>query len=153
MTGSLNNRDGRVQEISQITQGLKAIAKELKIPVIALSQLSRMVEERTSKRPLLSDLRESGAIEQDADIVSFIYRPEYYGMENWDDDMQTPSQGQGELIIAKHRNGALGNVRLKFTAELGKFEDIDGYDSPFQFQSKLNKSDQEKIDDRDDTPF
>ena len=106
-----------------------------------------------SKRPILSDLRESGAIEQDADIVSFIYRPEYYGMENWDDELQTPSQGQGELIIAKHRNGALGNVRLKFTAELGKFEDIDGYDSPFQFQSKLNKTDQEKLDDKDDTPF
>ena len=152
--GSSTKTGNREQEISIISRNLKALAKELNVPVIALSQLSRAVETRSgSKRPILSDLRESGAIEQDADIVSFIYRPEYYGMENWDDDMQTPSQGQGELIIAKHRNGALGNVRLKFTAELGKFEDIDGYDSPFQFQSKLNKSDQEKIDDRDDTPF
>jgi len=152
--GSSTKTGNREQEISIISRNLKALAKELNVPVIALSQLSRAVETRSgSKRPILSDLRESGAIEQDADIVSFIYRPEYYGMENWDDDMQTPSQGQGELIIAKHRNGALGNVRLKFTAELGKFEDIDGYDSPFQFQSKLNKSDQEKIDDKDETPF
>ena len=152
--GSSTKTGNREQEISIISRNLKALAKELNVPVIALSQLSRAVETRSgSKRPILSDLRESGAIEQDADIVSFMYRPEYYGMENWDDDMQTPSQGQGELIIAKHRNGALGNVRLKFTAELGKFEDVDGYDSPFQFQSKLNKSDQEKIDDKDDTPF
>ena len=152
--GSSTKTGNREQEISIISRNLKALAKELNVPVIALSQLSRAVETRSgSKRPILSDLRESGAIEQDADIVSFIYRPEYYGMENWDDELQTPSQGQGELIIAKHRNGALGNVRLKFTAELGKFEDVDGYDSPFQFQSKLNKSDQEKIDDKDDTPF
>ena len=152
--GSSTKTGNREQEISIISRNLKALAKELNVPVIALSQLSRAVETRSgSKRPILSDLRESGAIEQDADIVSFIYRPEYYGMENWDDELQTPSQAQGELIIAKHRNGALGNVRLKFTAELGKFEDIDGYDSPFQFQSKLNKSDQEKLDDKDDTPF
>ncbi len=152
--GSSTKTGNREQEISIISRNLKALAKELNVPVIALSQLSRAVETRSgSKRPILSDLRESGAIEQDADIVSFIYRPEYYGMENWDDELQTPSQGQGELIIAKHRNGALGNVRLKFTAELGKFEDIDGYDSPFQFQSKLNKTDQEKLDDKDDTPF
>jgi replicative DNA helicase len=74
-------------------------------------------------------------------------------MENWDDDMQTPTQGQAEFIVAKHRNGALGKIRLKFSAELGKFEDIDSYDSPFEFQSKLNKSDQEKLDDKDDMPF
>ncbi len=152
--GSSTKTGNREQEISIISRNLKALAKELNVPVIALSQLSRAVETRSgSKRPILSDLRESGAIEQDADIVSFIYRPEYYGMENWDDELQTPSLGQGELIIAKHRNGALGNVRLKFTAELGKFEDVDGYDSPFQFQSKLNKSDEEKLDDKDDTPF
>ena len=82
MTGSLNNRDGRVQEISQITQGLKAIAKELKIPVIALSQLSRQVEQRDNHKPLLSDLRESGSIEQDADVVMFVYREEYYLEKN-----------------------------------------------------------------------
>ena len=152
--GSSTKTGNREQEISIISRNLKALAKELNVPVIALSQLSRAVETRSgTKRPILSDLRESGAIEQDADIVSFIFRPEYYGMENWDDDLQTPSQGQGEFIVAKHRNGALGNIRLKFTAELGKFEDIDGYDSPFEFQSKLNKSDQEKLDDKDDTPF
>ncbi len=152
--GSSTKTGNREQEISIISRNLKALAKELNVPVIALSQLSRAVETRSgTKRPILSDLRESGAIEQDADIVSFIYRPEYYGIDNWDDELQTPSQGQGELIIAKHRNGALGNVRLRFTAELGKFEDTDGYDSPFQFQSKLNKSDQEKLDDKDDTPF
>ena len=152
--GNSTKTGNREQEISIISRNLKALAKELSIPVIALSQLSRAVELRSSsKRPILSDLRESGAIEQDADIVSFIYRPEYYGIENWDDEMQTPSEGQGELIISKHRNGALGNVRLKFIAELGKFEDIDGYDSPFQFQSKLNKSDQEKLDDKDEVPF
>ena len=152
--GNSTKTGNREQEISIISRNLKALAKELSIPVIALSQLSRAVELRSSsKRPILSDLRESGAIEQDADIVSFIYRPEYYAIENWDDEMQTPTQGQGELIISKHRNGALGNVRLKFIAELGKFEDIDGYDSPFQFQSKLNKSDQEKLDDKDEAPF
>ena len=152
--GSSTKTGNREQEISIISRNLKALAKELNVPVIALSQLSRAVETRSgTKRPILSDLRESGAIEQDADIVSFIYRPEYYGIDNWDDELQTPSQGQGELIIAKHRNGALGNVRLRFTAELGKFEDTEGYDSPFQFQSKLNKSDQEKLDDKDDTPF
>jgi len=152
--GSSTKTGNREQEISIISRNLKALAKELNVPVIALSQLSRAVETRSgTKRPILSDLRESGAIEQDADIVSFIFRPEYYGMENWDDDLQTPSQGQAEFIVAKHRNGALGNIRLKFSAELGKFEDIDGYDSPFEFQSKLNKSDQEKIDDKDDVPF
>jgi len=152
--GSSTKTGNREQEISIISRNLKALAKELNVPVIALSQLSRAVETRSgTKRPILSDLRESGAIEQDADIVSFIYRPEYYGIDNWDDELQTPSQGQGELIIAKHRNGALGNVRLRFTAELGKFEDTEGYDSPFQFQSKLNKSDQEKLDDKDETPF
>ncbi len=136
----------REQEISTISRNLKALAKELAIPVIALSQLSRAVETRTgSKRPLLSDLRESGAIEQDADIVSFIYRPEYYKIDEWDDDERTPTQGQAEFIIAKHRNGSLENVRLKFVANLGKFENLDdhhrGYDD---LPSKMN---------RDDNPF
>ena len=103
-----------------------------------LSQLSRAVETRGgSKRPLLSDLRESGAIEQDADIVSFIFRPEYYGMTEWDDDEHTPCEGQGEFIIAKHRNGGLDNIRLKFTGHLAKFSDLEeGFSS--EFQSSMN---------------
>ena len=122
-----------------ISRNLKALAKELDIPVIALSQLSRAVETRGgTKRPMLSDLRESGAIEQDADNVSFIYRPEYYNIDEWDDDERTPSQGQAEFIVAKHRNGGLDNIRLKFIGHLGKFEDLDNFDSPFEFQSKMN---------------
>lgn len=113
----------REQEIATISRSLKAIAKELNVPVIALSQLSRTVETRPNKRPQLSDLRESGAIEQDADIVSFIYRPEYYKIETWEDD--TPSAGQAELIIAKHRNGAVTDVRLSFHSSIAKFADLD----------------------------
>ena len=140
MTAGTSNKSGnREQEISTISRNLKALAKELDIPVIALSQLSRAVEARGgTKRPMLSDLRESGAIEQDADIVSFIYRPEYYNIDEWDDDERTPSQGQAEFIVAKHRNGGLDNIRLKFIGHLGKFEDLDNFDSPFEFQSKMN---------------
>ena len=137
--GSRSKIGNREQEISTISRNLKALAKELDVPVIALSQLSRAVETRGgTKRPMLSDLRESGAIEQDADIVSFIYRPEYYNIDEWDDDEHTPSEGQAELIVAKHRNGGLDNIRLKFISHLGKFEDIDNFDSPFEFQSKMN---------------
>ncbi len=159
--GSSNKAGNREQEISTISRNLKALAKELNIPVIALSQLSRAVETRGgTKRPILSDLRESGAIEQDADIVSFLYRPEYYGITEWDDDMKTPSEGQGEFIVAKHRNGALDSIKLKFVANLGKFEDIDSFDSPFEFQSKLNTdnklsdfSEPSKKDEEEDIPF
>ena len=159
--GSSNKAGNREQEISTISRNLKALAKELDIPVIALSQLSRAVETRGgTKRPILSDLRESGAIEQDADIVSFLYRPEYYGITEWDDDMKTPSEGQGEFIVAKHRNGALDSIKLKFIANLGKFEDLGGYDSPFEFQSKLNSdnklsdfSEPSNKDEKDDIPF
>ena len=140
MTAGNNNKGGgnREQEISMISRNLKALAKELEVPVIALSQLSRAVETRGgSKRPLLSDLRESGAIEQDADIVSFIFRPEYYGMTEWDDDDHTPCEGQGEFIIAKHRNGGLDNIRLKFTGHLAKFSALEeGFSS--EFQSSMN---------------
>ena len=143
MTAGASTKTGnREQEISTISRNLKALAKELNIPVIALSQLSRAVETRGgTKRPMLSDLRESGAIEQDADIVSFIYRPEYYNIDEWDDDERTPSQGQAEFIVAKHRNGGLDNIRLKFLGHLGKFEDLDSFDSPFEFQSKMNPND------------
>ncbi|QBN20162.1 replicative DNA helicase [Flavobacterium nackdongense] len=128
MTAGGNSKGGgnREQEISTISRNLKALAKELNVPVIALSQLSRAVETRgSSKRPLLSDLRESGAIEQDADIVSFLYRPEYYKIDEWDDDEQSPTAGQAEIMIAKHRNGGIDNVRLKFIGHLGKFDNLD----------------------------
>ncbi len=143
MTAGTSSKTGnREQEISTISRNLKALAKELDIPVIALSQLSRAVETRGgTKRPMLSDLRESGAIEQDADIVSFIYRPEYYNIDEWDDEERSPSQGQAEFIVAKHRNGGLDNIRLKFIGHLGKFEDLDSFDSPFEFQSKMNPED------------
>ncbi|MBG7612426.1 replicative DNA helicase [Polaribacter sp. BAL334] len=170
MTAGGNNNKGvgnREQEISTISRNLKALAKELEVPVIALSQLSRAVETRSagSKRPLLSDLRESGAIEQDADIVSFIYRPEYYGMTEWDDDERSPCEGQGEFIVAKHRNGGLDNIRLKFTGHLAKFSDLEeGVGS--KFQSSMNSNPFENISpdkriqsseafgvDEDDVPF
>jgi replicative DNA helicase len=140
MTGGGSQKGGnREQEISSISRNLKALAKELSIPVLALSQLSRAVETRGgSKRPLLSDLRESGAIEQDADIVSFIYRPEYYDIDEWDDDDQSPTKGQAEFIIAKHRNGGLDSIRLKFIGQLGKFENLDNFDSPFEINSSMN---------------
>lgn len=154
MTGGGSQKGGnREQEISTISRNLKALAKELSIPVLALSQLSRAVETRGgSKRPLLSDLRESGAIEQDADIVSFIYRPEYYDIDTWDDDSQSPTQGQAEFIISKHRNGGLDNIRLKFIGHLGKFENLDNFDSPFEINSSMNsgKSDTSNLPDPED---
>ena len=144
-----NNAGNREQEISTISRSLKGIAKELKIPVIALSQVNRGVENRSgigSKRPMLSDLRESGAIEQDADIVTFIYRPEYYKIYEWDNG--DDSRGQGELIVAKHRNGELKNVRLKFIDEFAKFSDLDYFEesqelinneSMISLSSKMNE--------------
>lgn len=143
--GGSNGKGGgnREQEISTISRNLKALAKELNVPVIALSQLSRAVETRgSSKRPLLSDLRESGAIEQDADIVSFIYRPEYYKIDEWDDEEQSPTAGQAEFIIAKHRNGGLENVRLKFIGSLGKFDNLEEYGGAYDdLPSKMNHED------------
>ncbi len=113
----------REQEISQISRSIKSIAKELDVPIIALSQLSRAVETRGGdKRPMLSDLRESGAIEQDADLVCFLYRPEYYKIL---EDENGSTLGIGEVIVAKHRNGAIDNVRLRFVAELAKFADLE----------------------------
>ena len=115
----------REQEIASISRALKGVAKELNIPVIALSQLSRGVETRGGdKRPQLSDLRESGSIEQDADIVMFLYRPEYYKITVDEDGM--PTQGLAEVVIAKHRNGSLENVKLKFIGKYTKFADFDG---------------------------
>lgn len=109
--------DNRVQELSRITRALKGMAKELNVPVIALSQLSRAVEARTNKRPLLSDLRESGSIEQDADLVMMLYRDEYYNPE-------TPDRGITELIVAKHRNGPVGTCRLLFEPQYTRFRNV-----------------------------
>ncbi|THD65883.1 replicative DNA helicase [Robertkochia marina] len=151
MTAGGSQKGGnREQEISMISRNLKALAKELNVPVIALSQLSRAVETRGgSKRPLLSDLRESGAIEQDADIVSFIYRPEYYKIEEWDDEERSPTAGQAEFIVAKHRNGGLENIRLKFLGHLGKFDNLEEFDTPFEFQSKMNSGEENPFSTKD----
>ncbi|GER60953.1 replicative DNA helicase [Patiriisocius marinus] len=137
--GGTKGGGNREQEISTISRNLKALAKELNVPVIALSQLSRAVETRGgSKRPLLSDLRESGAIEQDADIVSFIYRPEYYKIDEWDDDEHSPTEGQGEFIVAKHRNGGLDEIRLRFVGHLGKFENLESFPFTNEIASSMN---------------
>ena len=133
MRGTFNNKDGRVQEISEITQGLKAIAKELSVPVVALSQLSRAVEQRDDKKPQLSDLRESGSIEQDADVVMFVYREAYYlerkeprpatvEHAEWQAKMNEVSN-LAEIIIGKQRHGPTGNVMLEFEAMFTKFKD------------------------------
>jgi replicative DNA helicase len=119
----------REQEVSTISRSLKAIAKELNVPIIALSQLNRSVEMRAGdKRPQLSDLRESGAIEQDADMVLFIHRPEYFGI--FQDQAGNSLVGMAEIIVAKHRNGAIGDVRLQFKKELTRFCDVDDNFSP-----------------------
>ena len=133
MKGSYNNKDGRVQEISEITQGLKAIAKELSVPVVALSQLSRAVEQRDDKKPQLSDLRESGSIEQDADVVMFVYREAYY-LERKEPRPATVEHAEwqakmnevvnlAEIIISKQRHGPTGNIMLEFEAMFTKFKD------------------------------
>lgn len=110
--------ENRQQEVSEISRSLKSLARELKVPVVALSQLSRGVEQRQDKRPMMSDLRESGSIEQDADIVSFLYREDYY-------DKETENQNMIEIIIAKQRNGPTGTVTLAFAKEYNKFVNID----------------------------
>ena len=139
-TGKGGGDQNRVQEISEISRGLKTLAKELQVPVLALSQLSRQVESREDKRPQLSDLRESGSIEQDADVVMFIYREDYYlankeprdggddaksqdAYQEWQRQMQEV-YGQAELIIGKQRHGATGKVRLKFDSRITKFSDL-----------------------------
>ena len=116
MRGS-KNAQGREQEISEISRGLKALAKELNVPVVALSQLTRSLESRPDKRPVLSDLRESGAIEQDADIIMFVYRDEYYNEE-------TEDKGVAEVIISKQRSGPTGKARLRFFNEYTRFENL-----------------------------
>ena len=121
-----NKKDGRTQEVSEISRNLKALAKELHVPVIALSQLSRAVESRVSKRPMLSDLRESGSIEQDADIVMFLYREAYYTKDKegvTDEDMDEV-RDKAQVIISKNRNGDLGDVNMRFISQWTKFMDM-----------------------------
>jgi len=134
MQGSAKTSGNRVQEITEITTGLKALAKELQVPIIALSQLSRQVENRDDKRPQLSDLRESGSIEQDADVVMFVFREEYYvnnkkpreGTEEffaWEAEMNRV-HGKAEVILGKQRHGPTGTVELQFDANITRFSNL-----------------------------
>ena len=143
LSGSKKAGENRVQELTEITTGMKALAKELNVPILALSQLSRQVEARDDKRPQLSDLRESGSIEQDADVVMFVYREEYYlGRAEpkehtpehieWQEQM-SQVMGQGEVILGKQRHGPIGSVKLAFDAKRTRFGDLaqdDRYPDP-----------------------
>ena len=150
-----DNRNGnREQEIGNLSRGLKALAKELNIPIIALSQLSREVEKRAVKRPMLSDLRESGSIEQDADAVIFLYRPEYYGIT--EDEQGASTNAVCEAIFAKHRNGACGTVMLGFKDESASFFNLDepqvqhsSYQTPTDFTIPASA----RPDTTEDLPF
>ncbi|MCB0733484.1 MAG: replicative DNA helicase [Flavobacteriales bacterium] len=157
MRGDDGGKSGnREQEISYISRSLKSLAKELDIPVIALAQLSRAVESRPDKIPILSDLRESGSIEQDADLVGFLYRPEYYDITV--DAEGNDLTGIGEFIIAKHRHGKTGKARIAFKSKFAKFEDLQYHedgdfggepDSSITFGSKLNDMNLPPMDDED----
>jgi replicative DNA helicase len=156
MTAGADGRGSREQEVSTISRNLKAIAKEVDVPIIALSQLNRSVESRDGKRPQLSDLRESGAIEQDADMVIFIHRPEYYGIT--EDEGGNSLIGMAEIIIAKHRNGAVGDVHLAFKSHLARFsdpdeeslgtmpEDLGNGQVGARFSSKMNEDDDDPFE-------
>jgi replicative DNA helicase len=162
MQGAPEHKGNREQEISNISRSLKALAKELDVPIIALSQLSREVEKRLVKKPILSDLRESGSIEQDADMVLFIYRPEYYSKMDEASAAGTP-EGLAEISIAKNRNGATRDVKLKFVARFAKFTDMEvdysamntispnaSFDSPGRTRTVMSKMND---DDRNESVF
>ena len=158
MRGDDGGKNGnREQEISYISRSLKSLAKELDIPVIALAQLSRAVEQRTDKIPILSDLRESGSIEQDADMVGFLYRADYYGFTTDADGHDVT--GMADFIIAKHRHGSTGKCRIRFRKEFAKFEDYDGFPGDdadpmsVTFESKMNNDMTEIAPDDGDYEF
>lgn len=159
MRGVTSKGANREQEIGQISRGLKGIAKELNIPVFALSQLSRAVETRPGKRPMLSDLRESGSIEQDADMVLFLYRPEYYGL--MEDENGNSTDGMAELIIAKHRNGETDDLLLRFNKKTTGFTDYIEqvtFENAIYSQPNVNFIETTlkpslSFDDKDDAPF
>ncbi|MBC7425316.1 MAG: replicative DNA helicase [Bacteroidia bacterium] len=153
MRGEEGNKNGnREQEISYISRSLKGLAKELNIPIIALAQLSRAVEQRAEKTPQLSDLRESGSLEQDADIVGFIFRPDYYKLS--EGDQYNNEQGYSQIIIAKHRNGRTDNANVKFVSELGKFQNLDDntFENAYENDVPLMRTVGSKMNEEDDLP-
>lgn len=148
--------ESREREISIISQSLKQIAKELEVPVIALAQLNRTVESRADKRPMLSDLRESGSIEQDADVVMFVNRPEVYGITEFDDDSKESTLNKAELIVGKQRNGPIGTVRCAFQKDYARFENLIYNEMPPE-QEYLTRNEDYRVDDdmitSDESPF
>lgn len=148
--------ESREREISLISQALKQIAKELEVPVIALAQLNRSVESRHDKRPLLSDLRESGSIEQDADVVMFVNRPEVYGQMEFDDETKEPTENKAELIIGKQRNGPIGTLRVAFQKDFARFENLIYNEMPPEHEYVSKNQDvrmEEDFNAPDEAPF